>query len=144
MSFSLDLKKFAEKAGDNSDKVVRKVVTDVGSRVVMRTPVGDPDYWQSPPPPGYAGGRARANWQYGEGSPKKTEIKAEDKTGAESISNISKSVPQKAGGKIHYISNNVPYIMALESGKGSPRQAPNGMVGVTVSEFQGIIDKATK
>ena len=43
-----------------------------------------------------------------------------------------------------FLTNNLPYIETLERGrignKGS-EQAPNGMVGITVAEFGGIVDQ---
>ncbi len=65
VSFTLQLKAFAEKAKGNADLVVRKVVLDIGTRVVLRSPVGDPDLWEGKAPKGYVGGRFRGNWQYG-------------------------------------------------------------------------------
>jgi len=51
MSFSDDIARFAKKAGSNADLVTRKVVLDIGTSLVEKTPVGDASYWQSPLPP---------------------------------------------------------------------------------------------
>jgi hypothetical protein len=142
MSFTVDLKNFAKKYEKNADIVVKKVVFDIGARVVKRTPVGDPLYWKSPPPLGYVGGRARANWQHGL-TLKKSELDKIDKTGAMTIGAILGSIPSDAAGKIHYLSNNVPYIHRLESGTLS-QQAPNGMVAVTIAEFDNIVNTEAK
>ena len=45
MSFSLDLKAFAEKAKSNVDQVVKKVSIDLLNAVVDRSPVGKPELW---------------------------------------------------------------------------------------------------
>ena len=45
MSFSLDLKAFAEKAKGNVEQVVKKVSIDLLSAVVDRSPVGNPELW---------------------------------------------------------------------------------------------------
>jgi hypothetical protein len=142
MSFTVDLRKFAKKYEKKADIVVKKVVFDIGSRVVRRTPVGDPVYWKSKPPPGYVGGRARANWQHGM-TLKKNELNKIDKTGAVTIGGIWSSIPDNAAGKIHFLSNNVPYIHRLEGGTWS-RQAPNGMVAVTITEFDNIVNTTAK
>lgn len=45
MSFSLDLKAFAEKAKGNVEQVVKKVSIDLLSAVVDRSPVGNSELW---------------------------------------------------------------------------------------------------
>jgi len=143
MSFSLDLKKFADKFEKKSDIVVRKIILDISRKIVFRTPVGDADFWASKPPIGYVGGRARANWQHGE-SLGSSVLDKVDKSGSKTLSLISGSVGHQPAGKKHYLFNNVPYIIPLEEGKLSPRQAPNGMVGLTVLEYQKIVKDAVK
>ena len=138
MSFSDEISKFVKHAKDNGDLVVRKTVLDIGTRLVNRTPVGDADYWKSKPPAGYVGGHARANWSHSIGKLKTKEFDVIDKTGSVSNSRILSSIPAKAGGKVHFIQNSVPYIQPLEDGHS--RQAPNGMVAVTKVEFQSILN----
>ena len=142
MSFAEDIKKFAQKAGDNADLVVRKVVLDIGRSLVEKTPVGNPDLWQNPDnkPDGYVGGHARANWSHSIGALVNQEFKEIDATGGASIDRIVGSVPVKAAGKVHYIQNSLPYMQALEDGHST--QAPAGMVAITQTEFQDYIQKA--
>ncbi|MGY2258118.1 hypothetical protein [Pseudomonas sp. SDO55104_S430] len=45
MSFSLDLKAFAEKVEANAETVIKKVAIDLLSAVVDRSPVGNPEIW---------------------------------------------------------------------------------------------------
>jgi len=45
MSFSLDLKAFAEKANANAETVIKKVAIDLLGAVVDRSPVGNPELW---------------------------------------------------------------------------------------------------
>lgn len=142
MGFALDISKFVEKCGANADAVVRKTVLDIGRELVERTPVGDATYWQSRPPKGYVGGHARANWAYGLNAPVEKEFPDIDKTGQVSIVRINNGIGQKAAMGVHYISNSVPYIERLEDGWS--RQAPNGMVGLTVIKFQAMVDNAAK
>jgi len=141
MSFSLDISNFTKKCSDNSDQLARKVVLEVGKSVIEKTPVGDASYWQSPAPKGYVGGHARGNWSHSEGALDTKEFDVVDPSGNTSNARILSSVPGKAGGKVHFIQNSVPYIQRLEDGYS--RQAPNGMVGLTVIEFQSIFNKAT-
>lgn len=141
-SFVADLSKFAAKAKDNMDIVVRKVVLDVGTSVVQKSPVGDGTYWKNPPPPGYVGGRFRGNWQYAFGQIPNSEKDTIDPTGAMSISRISRGVASQANvAGIHYVANNLPYAKRLEEGW-SHRQAPQGMVMLTIVEFQSFFKRS--
>lgn len=45
MTFSLDLKAFAEKAKGNAEIVIKKVAIDLLGAVVDRSPVGNPELW---------------------------------------------------------------------------------------------------
>jgi hypothetical protein len=45
MTFSLDLKAFAEKAQGNAETVIKKVAIDLLGAVVDRSPVGNPELW---------------------------------------------------------------------------------------------------
>ena len=140
MSFRQQLNDFARKTSARSDAVVKKIVIDVGSALVMKTPVGDPSYWVMPAPPGYVGGRARGNWQYGLNAPVTADRDSIDPSGGGTISAIVGSVSGNAAGKIHYITNTLEYIDALENGRS--RQAPHGMMKLTVMEFQPIVRRA--
>lgn len=140
-SFVSDVSNFAKKATGKVDSVVRKVVLDIGTRIVERSPVGDADYWKSPPPPGYVGGRFRANWQYRFGTIPSGEVDKVDPSGKTSIADIQKVFASPSTG-IHYIANNLPYAKRLE--QGWSRQAPSGMVALTMVEFQGIFNRAVK
>lgn len=139
--FSVLVSQFGKKATAKTDSVVRKIVLDIGTRIVERSPVGDADYWKSPPPPGYVGGRFRANWQYRFGSIASGEIDKTDPSGKTSIASMQKVFQSPAAG-IHFIANNLPYAKRLE--QGWSRQAPSGMVALTVVEFQSIFNAAVK
>lgn len=140
MSFSADIKKFIQKCGDNADLVTRKIVLDIGRSLVERTPVGNPDLWAKPAPPGYVGGMARGSWSHSIGALDAKTIKTVDATGAASINRIAASVPQKAAGLVHYIQNSLPYMQELEDGHST--QAPYGIVSRTEIEFQDKIQEA--
>ena len=143
MSFALDLSKFAAKAMDRADEAVKRIVLNVAANLDKRSPVGDATLWASPPPKGYIGGRFRGNWQYGNyagaGIPM-GETGRVDKEGGETQAAIAAAIPNKAAGIRHVLINNVPYAMALE--RGHSTQAPQGMVGLAVVEFQQIVDEA--
>lgn len=140
MAFKADILKISEGVGQKLEDLQREVLFEIGSSVVMRTPVGDPTYWKSPPPKGYAGGRARGSWQYNFGSPGTQNIEIIDKTGSASINRITSSISPLPG--LHFISSNLDYMQRLE--EGHSRQAPNGMVQLTVIDFQNIVDIAVQ
>ena len=125
-SFALNIAAWCEKAKDRADLVVRKVALDIGSRVVLRSPVDT--------------GRFRANWQYGVGQPNTAVLETVDPSGATSIGRITAGAASARLGDIVYLSNSLPYALKLEAG--SSKQAPGGMVGLTVLEFQAAVDRS--
>jgi hypothetical protein len=141
MSFALDVKAFTAKAGNNAELAIKRIIAGVADSVIHMSPVGDASYWQSPPPKGYSGGRFRGNWDYGFRSPPSGTFNVIDKTGDLSMSRITLKMPEgKLAGSIHWIANNLPYARRLEDGWS--RQAPQGMVGITVLQFQQIVNES--
>ena len=141
MLFTEQLRAFAHKTDKRLNSVVKKIVFDISSKLVLRSPVGDASYWIKPAPKGYVGGRFRGNWQYGLGSINSHTDETTDKGGGKTTVRISKAIPSQAIGKIHFITNSLPYAIRLEQGH-SKRQAPNGMVRLTQIEFDVIIRQA--
>lgn len=142
MSFALDLKAFADKTSEKANLVVKKIVIDVGTSLVMKSPVGDASYWIHPAPPGYVGGRFRGNWQYGLNAVNRLTSEKIDPEGAATISAIVGKVDDTPAGEVHYITNSLPYGDRLENGWS--RQAPQGMVGLTVLEYKPIVEAAAR
>lgn len=149
MSFADDLKAFADTVKARADAVIKMVVIEVDRSLVEKSPVGNAELWANPKnkPPGYVGGRFRANWQYGENEIPEGELFDADAgpypSAAESIERVIASVEEHAGGKKHYLVNNLPYAQALEDGHSS-KQAPVGIVGITVIEFAEIVKAAAE
>ena len=121
--------------------VVSKIGLEALRRIVLRTPVDT--------------GRARGNWQVSIGSPIETVVETMDPSGQQVIedgtriiADWSMSSPSIVSGVLTavqkdlgafptvWISNNVPYILWLEDG--SSKQAPAGMVGLTIQELEGM------
>lgn len=120
-TFTLDLTRFAKKSKADIKLVIQKITMEAFKRVILRTPVDT--------------GRARANWSVSESGPNITyEITSEDKSGQKTISTATKTVNGwNCIGSI-FMLNNLGYIVPLEYG--SSKQAPGGMVRLTVAEMQ--------
>lgn len=120
--FKADLSAFVKRANGNADLVVRKVALDLLSSIVMKSPVDT--------------GRFRGNWFVQEDvSPVQSSVT--DKSGETTILAGATAVGQfSAGGKV-YILNHLPYSIELEHGHS--KQAPAGMVKITVAEFEQYV-----
>jgi hypothetical protein len=139
--FKMQLDAAIAKAKDRANQCVRKIVLDVGTRLVERSPVGDATYWKHPAPKGYVGGRFRGSWDYGVGT-EPSGADTIDASGETSIGRITDGMPEQALGQVHYIINALPYAERIENGWS--RQAPQGVVGLTVIELGGIVDAAAQ
>jgi hypothetical protein len=138
-SFLVDLRRLLEKTGADADKVARKVVLDIGTSLVMQSPVGDPAIWKHAAPKGYVGGQFRSNWQHGMNiAPSGTTERIEDEAGT--VARIAQRVNQASAAGMHYFANNLPYAQALEHGHST--QAPAGMVELTVNDFERFVNEA--
>lgn len=138
-TFALQMAAFIEKTKADADLVVRSVLMKIDGRLVSRSPVGDASYWKSKPPAGYVGGRFRGAWQMSIGSPS-SGTGAIDKDGsATTASHASVGAAAKAGDVI-YMTNNLPYAKRIE--QGWSRQAPVGLVALTVVEFNVLFNDA--
>lgn len=139
--FGLDLTRFAEKAGTAANAAISKICLDLTSSIILKTPVDT--------------GRARANWQTSIGNPISTTIEFNKDSGGNAIapnqsagSHFAIAAAERAAfqapGNVFYISNNLPYIASLEFGLystgpktvgGFSRQAPSGMVRISINEI---------
>jgi hypothetical protein len=133
MGFEDDLRAFEKKATSRMRTFRRALAMKVFSRVILRTPVDT--------------GRARANWQTTVGAPASGTISADPDTGsnvkapnpssgsAMSIGTINAAVASVDDDQSIFLTNNLPYIEALENGHS--QQSPAGMVAMTLAEFEG-------
>lgn len=135
-SFALQLGQFQKKYGERFNTFMRAVMLKINYKLDMRSPVGDASYWASPVPAGYVGGHFRANWQYSFGLVATGEKNGTDYVRARGTNDGAIERAPAVG--IHYLSNNAPYAQRIENGWS--RQAPQGVVGLTVAEFGGIVD----
>ena len=136
MSFAAQISAFGVKTKKQMDFFVFTVCTDIANGVILKTPVDS--------------GRARSNWLASTDKPKSGVTTRLDPSGNAAM-NAAKVVANNAAGRIFYLSNNLPYIRHLEYGLyGNPqgtangpkttggfsKQAPAGMVRVTLNEVQ--------
>ncbi|WP_313398194.1 hypothetical protein [Stenotrophomonas sp.] len=92
-------------------------------------------------PEGYVGGRLRANWFVSVGVQNRATTAARDQDGATTINRGVATISSADVMREVYITNSLPYAIPIEYGH-SRGQAPQGMVRVTVTEFQTYIQKA--
>ncbi|QDL31483.1 hypothetical protein [Serratia liquefaciens] len=86
-------------------------------------------------PPGYTGGRFRANWQVGLDAAPQGETGQVDKSGGKTLAAGTLVIERfRVGMQAVYFTNNVPYAYPLEFGHST--QAPGGMVRITAADFQ--------
>ena len=136
---SVTFNQFSAKTSKAFDQLVRKTLIDLDRKLDERSPVGDTSYWKSAPPVGYVGGRFRGNWQYGFGSRPSGELDVTDKTGSATTTRINAGIEAAPTIGVHFLTNNVPYAQRIE--KGWSRQAPAGVVGLAVLDFEGIVSR---
>jgi len=150
MSFSLDLAKFAEKTKRTTTQAYGQICLELATRMTMRSPVDT--------------GMFRGNWQMGDGgidSRKDSPVDKQPLGAAPSAGSFTRWQDQlegiRAGYSIVYITNSLPYARHLEYGLyGNPqgsangskttggfsKQAPAGIVRVTLVEYQQIVKAA--
>lgn len=142
-TFTADLTRFCKKYDADMLTVIRKISFEAFKRVVLRTPVDT--------------GRARANWALTPARPTTYQIEAEDKSGSATLRQIQDgTMVWECQGSL-FLSNSLVYAAILEFGGypnppkngtksagGFSKQAPNGMVRVTVAEMKAWIEGNAK
>ncbi|MEN9924156.1 MAG: hypothetical protein RL268_282 [Pseudomonadota bacterium] len=140
--FSAAIGEWVKKVGGRADEVVRDTIETLVFKVDERSPVGDPKFWKSPPPIGYVGGQYRANNVLSVDARFSGVIARPDPSGRGTVEASLGKVPEQAAGHVYYIQNNTPYAWAIEDGTATPRQAPYGVYGRTVLEFNTAVRDA--
>ncbi|WDG45656.1 hypothetical protein [Pseudomonas chlororaphis] len=90
----------------------------------------------------YVGGRFRGNWQFSIDTPADGMLDQVDPSGGVTLAKLRLQVGQLTAGQTAYIVNNLPYAVPLEYGHS--KQAPGGMVRITLARFQQIVDEAIR
>jgi len=127
-TFGVDVSKFVEVAGKNTDQTFRLLVLKMFNDVVRGTPVDT--------------GRARGSWTVGVNGLPRVFNRAKDKSGSAASSNAaSRAKRLKAGGSAT-IASNLEYMVPLEYGHS--KQAPRGMVRRTIRKFRRFMREAVR
>lgn len=137
MSFALDVSKFVEKTKKNPEIVMRQVSMKLFSAIILASPVDT--------------GRFRMNWQAAGATPRSGLVAGEDKTGAAAIASAETFITNTQAWEEFTLTNNLPYANVIEYGGypgsgpntvgGYSKQAPKGIVRVTIDRFQQLIDE---
>lgn len=120
-TFADQLAAFGVKAGGATDDVVSGSILEAGQRLITRSPVDT--------------GQFADNWFYGLEAP---DTRTHGPTGERAINNLEE-MPKKTSGFVHFLSNSIPYGPELE--RGSSKQAPQGVVGLTAIEWPSIVEQ---
>lgn len=144
MGFAADLQKFRDNTVEKQHALVREVVGQVALSLITKSPVGDPALWQTKyPPKNYKGGQFRGNWRLGvDGIDGTTSANDIDADGGATLDSIVGKIPSDAAKHSYYLTNALPYAHRLEDGYSS--QAPAGMVGLTIIDFQIIVANSVR
>jgi hypothetical protein len=122
-SFGKELKAFSKRTDVKLDVTVRKVALALFDGITEKNPVDT--------------GRAKGNWNLSVG---KMDQSVNDNATSTSLGRPGKAPNMKKGDgdKVIWITNSLPYINALEHGH-SRKQAPRGMVSLTVNEVRASL-----
>lgn len=127
-SFAAQLQAFGDFVQEEADQVFRIVATEVGQSVINLTPVDT--------------GRALSNWNAGIDSPDDTYRETEDPMDSQTSSRLASEFSTLKFSDTAYITNATPHVPFLEYG--SSKQAPHGMVRVTLARFDNIVQDAVR
>jgi hypothetical protein len=106
--FAKKMKAKAKAVSPNLNANIKRLVALIAQTVIIATPVKT--------------GHARANWQVGIEDEPVDELDEEDKSGQSTLNAAKAKVAGRAPGQTIFVTNNVPYIAALNDG--SSAQAP--------------------
>lgn len=138
MAVHLNITKLVNAAKGQMDDAVRRFTFDLFSRVIMRSPVDT--------------GRFRGAWAIGFGAPNPSTNEGvldpggvnTTGTGSSKSKNWVQMELQRhpVGDSIVYLTNSLPYAMRLEYGWS--KQAPYGMVRLTIIEYAAVLSNAMR
>lgn len=137
--WSMNIKELARRYGMAIKEVQRQLVFSIYNNVCKRTPVDT--------------GRARGNWNI---SVNKLDGDYDENRTEQQYTSPSQLPAAENNDDTFYIYNNLPYITKLEYGgytdkpetektvNGFSKQAPQGMVGVTLANIERFVEEAVR
>lgn len=123
-SWSVPIDALAKRTKARVEDVARSATHRLFRSVVLRSPIDT--------------GRFRANWNVSFGAPDYTTTPSTDES--RGLTEVGKALRMPVGGVV-YLSNGLPYGRRLEHGWS--RQAPSGMVRLSVVKFGEFVRQAT-
>lgn len=134
--FTLSLQAFVEQTQRNADTVIREATFSLLNSILQRSPVDT--------------GRFRGNWNVGVDTPNRA---TNDKiypggspqargaaAAADSLERAGAVLASFTSGEQIWLSNGLPYAIELEYGHS--KQAPSGIVRVSILEYQQYLERA--
>lgn len=116
-------------------QVQRKVALDLLTRVVNKSPVGNPSLWKRPAPKGYAGGTFRNFWQVNLTG--QVPDPPDTRPTANAVEAGRAAIATMAPFQTSYIVNGMPYAERLNQGWST--QAPAGFLELAVEEVTSAL-----
>lgn len=124
MSFGDDIRKYAEKQKRNLDEVATESLIDLSASVIIKTPVKE--------------GILANNWQATTDAPANGVILDANNSGQ--MSSVEQAIGASLGG-VYFLVNNLAYVRSIEF-LGHSQKAPNGMLRISIENYQKFIDNA--
>lgn len=124
MGFSDQVAAFTRKTEAKIEMAIRKIAIDVFAEVIMMSPVDT--------------GRFRGNWQVAIGTMPTGTVEIDDKAGTATLNKAQAQAMGLKAGETIFLVNNLPYARALEYGLS--KQAPGGMIRLTVQRWKPIVE----
>lgn len=121
-AFKKQFAKLMKKAGARADMVARKSALMLQSSLIAKSPVDT--------------GRFRSNWQCGIAA---VNPAADAAPGVQAIAGTLSTLQTWRVGQSIFLTNSLPYAKRLEDGWS--KQAPHGMVKLTVQAFRQTVDQ---
>jgi hypothetical protein len=121
-SFTTGISKWTRKCQSRLEEVPKEVNWRISMKIIQRSPVDT--------------GLFRGNWQASLKSKPRGVVGTLDPTGTITMGKVTNVLMRMRPGDRFFLSNNLPYARALEYGHS--KQAPQGMVRLTIAEFHSI------
>lgn len=125
MTFELDLRDFEKAIAGDIAEFMQKTVFEIYKSITIKSPVDT--------------GRFKGNWNIGIGAPNYTVQESATSTPLGTPMSVSSELFKIDGTKPVYIANGLPYAARLETGYS--KQAPIGMVDITLTEYRAFMAK---